>query len=86
MSKKVSQKLIDIAKQNNIPYQLEVMGSSTGTNADMISITRDGVKTATLSIPLRNMHTEVETLNIKDLEAVCDLLQNYVLSGGTVNA
>ena len=86
LSKKVSQKLIDIAKQNNIPYQLEVMGSSTGTNADMISITRDGVKTATLSIPLRNMHTEVETLNIKDLEAVCDLLQKYILSGGTANA
>lgn len=86
LDKRVSQKLIDIAKENNIPYQLEVMGSSTGTNADMISVTREGVKTATLSIPLRNMHTEVETLDIKDLHSVCDLLERYILSGGVGNA
>lgn len=86
LDKRVSQKLIDIAKENDIPYQLEVMGSSTGTNADMISVTREGVKTATLSIPLRNMHTEVETLDIKDLYSVCDLLERYILSGGVGNA
>ena len=86
LDKCVSQKLIDIAKENNIPYQLEVMGSSTGTNADMISVTREGVKTTTLSIPLRNMHTEVETLDIKDLYSVCDLLERYILSGGVGNA
>ena len=86
LDKRVSQKLIDIAKENNIPYQLEVMGSSTGTNADMISVTREGVKTTTLSIPLRNMHTEVETLDIKDLYSVCDLLERYILSGGVGNA
>lgn len=86
LSKEISQKLIDTAKANSIPYQLEVMGSSTGTNADMISVTREGVKTATLSIPLRNMHTEVETINIKDLYSVCDLLENYILSGGVGNA
>ena len=86
LDKRVSQKLIDIAKENNIPYQLEVMGSSTGTNADMISVTREGVKTTTLSIPLRNMHTEVETLDVKDLYSVCDLLECYILSGGVGNA
>lgn len=85
LDKCVSQKLINIAKENNIPYQLEVMGSSTGTNADMIGVSREGVKTVTLSIPLRNMHTETETLNIKDLYSVCDLLENYILSGGVRN-
>ncbi len=86
LSKDVSQKLVKIAKDNNIPYQLEVMSETTGTNADMIAISREGVKTSTLSIPLRNMHTEVETLNINDLNSVCDLLEKYILSGGVKNA
>lgn len=85
LSKDVSNKLINIAKQNNIPYQLEVMGSKTGTNADVIAINREGVKVTTLSVPIRNMHTEVETLNIKDLLSVCDLLEQYILSGGVMN-
>ncbi len=86
LDKTVSKKLIQIAEENNIPYGLEVMGSKTGTNADMIGVSREGVKTTTLSIPLRNMHTEVETLNLSDLYAVCDLLEQYVLAGGVLNA
>lgn len=86
LDKNVSQKLIKLAKENNISYGLEVMPEKTGTNADMIAISREGVKTATLSIPLRNMHTEVETLNSNDLYAVCDLLEKYILAGGVLNA
>lgn len=85
LDKSVSQKLISLSIQNDIPYQTEVMGERTGTNADMIGITREGVKTCTLSIPIRNMHTEVETLALKDLESVCDLLERYILSGGVKN-
>ena len=51
----------------------------------MISVNREGVRTCTLSIPLRNMHTEVEVLDIKDLESVCDLVCEYILSGGIMN-
>ena len=85
LDKKVSQKLINVAKENNIPYGLEVMGSKTGTNADMLGISRGGVKTCTLSIPLRNMHTAIEIVNLDDLSAVCDILENYILSGGVLN-
>ncbi len=85
LDKKVSGKLISIAKENNIPYGLEVMGSKTGTNADMLGISRKGVKASTLSVPLRNMHTPVEILDLSDLSAVCDLLESYILSGGVLN-
>ena len=61
------------------------MGGKTGTNAYVISVSRGGVKTCTLSIPLRNMHTEAETLSIQDLNSVCDLLEKYILSGGLLN-
>lgn len=86
LDKEISKRLINTAKENNIPYQTEVMGSTTGTNADMISITKEGVRTCTLSIPLRNMHTPNEILDIKDLESVCDILVKYILSGGVMNA
>ena len=86
LDRNISQKLIEISKEKGIPYQLEAMGSKTGTNADVIGISREGVRTCTISIPLRNMHTDVETLDFKDLDAVCDLLENYILSGGAYNA
>lgn len=85
LDRKITNKLINIAKEKEIPYQTEAMGRSTGTNADMVSVSREGVRTCTLSIPLRNMHSEVEILDLKDLDFVCDLLCEYILSGGVMN-
>ncbi len=82
----ISKKLSNIAKEKNIPYQTEVMGSRTGTDADALSITREGVRTGVVSIPLRNMHTDNEIVDIKDIESVCQLLKEYILEGGVKNA
>lgn len=86
LDKAVSQKLIKIAKEKGVSHQAEVMGERSGTNADVISISREGVKTATVSIPLRNMHTDCEILDIRDLESVCELICEYILDGGVLNA
>ena len=86
LDKKVSQKLIQIAEEKDIVYQTEVMGERSGTNADVISVSREGVKTATVSIPLRNMHTDCEILDTRDLDSVCDLVCEYILAGGVRNA
>lgn len=85
LDKAISQKLINISKSKNIPYQTEVMGSKSGTNADMVSVSGKGVRTCTLSVPLRNMHSEVEILDLRDLESVCNLVCEYILSGGVMN-
>ncbi len=82
LNKDISNNLIKLAKENDIPYGTEVMGRSTGTNSDVISVTRCGVKTGLVSIPLRNMHTDVEVVDIKDIEAAVDLLCEYILKGG----
>ena len=82
----MSKKLRDTAQTKNIPYQIEVMSRSTGTNADMIAVTREGVKTVTLSIPLRNMHTDCEIVSLDDLENTVSLLCEYILNGGVKNA
>ena len=82
LDSEISKKLEAIAKQKGIAYQTEVMSAKTGTNADVISVSKQGVRTGLVSIPLRNMHSEVETVDIKDLESVCDLICEYILAGG----
>ncbi|HIQ80185.1 MAG TPA: M20/M25/M40 family metallo-hydrolase [Candidatus Scatavimonas merdigallinarum] len=82
LSKKMSDRLIVAAKNNRIPYQLEVMGSATGTNADAVSMTKGGIPTALLSIPLKNMHTQGEIVDLCDIKATADVLTAYVLERG----
>ncbi len=81
----VTNKLLEVAESKNIPYQKEVMGSATSTNADAISITKGGIPTSLLSIPIRNMHTNVEIVDILDIENTAKLLYEYVMAGGAFN-
>ena len=86
LDRRMSKALIDIAKIYAIPYQTEVMGSRTGTNADEIQICGPGVKCAVLSVPIRNMHTSGEICNVRDVEYTAHLLAEYLLRGGNANA
>ncbi len=81
LHEEMTNKLFSIAAKNNIPYQTEVMASSTGTDADPISVTDRGVPSALLSIPLRYMHTPNEIIDINDIIAVSDLLKCYIEGG-----
>lgn len=71
-------KMKQLAEKNEIPYQIEVMSSLTGTNADEIGISRGGVRCALLSIPERNMHMPVELLQISDIETVGKLISLFL--------
>ena len=50
------------------------------TDADVAVITGAGVKTGLVSIPLKNMHTAAEMVQISDIEAVADLMAAYALA------
>lgn len=78
LDRELSERLVGIAEKNNIPYQREVMSGSTGTNADRFSVNRGGVKAATLSIPLKYMHTPVEVISSSDVENTAQLIAAYV--------
>ncbi len=79
----ISKKLQSVAEEKAIPYQLELMSDATGTNADHIAISRGGIKTGLISIPLRNMHTGVEIISVDDIENCAQLIAQYILGGGT---
>lgn len=78
LSREVSQALQNAAQENDIPWQPEIMAGTTGTNADQFSVTRDGVKTCTVSIPLRYMHTPAEVISLQDVKATGELLAAYL--------
>lgn len=82
MTRWMSQRLKDKAKQLGMDCQLEVMGGHSGTNAWPIQISRDGIATAVLSLPLKYMHTPVEVLQISDLENLAQLLSAFVIDLG----
>lgn len=82
----MSKKLETIAKRENIPYQPEVMGGKTGTNCDDIQVAGKGVKTALLSVPLRNMHTACEVCDLKDIENTARLMAEYIAERSKENA
>ncbi len=85
LDRKIFNTLKTTATLHGIKYQTEVMGGRTSTNADAISLTAGGIKTGLISIPIRNMHTDVETVRIDDMLSVCDIIENYILSGGVMN-
>lgn len=86
LNKKITDKLIKIATEKEIPHQKEVMGGTTGTDSDAITVTKSGVPCGLVSIPQRNMHTPTEVVDLGDIMGVCDILEEYVLSGGALNA
>jgi len=62
------------ADAEKIPCSVEVSRGHTSTDADAIYLSRHGVATGVVSIPLRYMHTPVETVELADVEAVVQLL------------
>ena len=85
LNNSMTDRLFAIAKEKEIPYQYEVMGGSTGTDADRVTVSLMGVPTALLSIPQRYMHTPIETVDVRDIAAVGDLMAAYIAEGGAIN-
>ena len=85
LDRDMTDKLNKIASDNGIPYQNEVMGRRTGTDSDVISVSGKGVRTGLISIPLRNMHTDCEIVDLADIKSTCDIIEKYILSGGMLD-
>lgn len=85
LSTAMTDRLLALAKEQEIPYQYEVMGGSTGTDADRVTVSLMGVPTALLSIPQRYMHTPIETVDVRDIATVGDLMAAYIAKGGAAN-
>ncbi len=81
LDKNMTDSLRELAEKEELPLQYEVMGETTGTNADTVSVTASGVSTALLSIPLKFMHTPAEVVSLRDVETVARLMAAFVTDG-----
>jgi putative aminopeptidase FrvX len=66
--------LADTAERENIPVQFTGIPKASGTDANVMQISRGGVATALVKIPLRYMHTPVEVLSLSDLDSAVRLI------------
>ncbi len=77
---KINALLEKAAKAKNMAVQYELTPRMTGTDADRMRLTGSGVPISLVSLPLRYMHSPVETVSMKDMEEEIDLLVEMILS------
>lgn len=65
------------AIEDEIPIQITAEGGGTGTDANAMQITRSGVATGLVGVPIRYMHSPCETLSLKDVEDCARLMAGY---------
>jgi len=65
--------MIETAKENNIPYQLEILEFG-GTDSGAIHLTKSGVPSGVISVPCRYVHSPSEMVSVKDVESSIELL------------
>lgn len=71
---------VSIAEREGIPYQLSAAPGRTGTNSNAVQTTRDGIPTLLISIPLKNMHTMSEIVNMNDAFNTSRLIAEVIKS------
>ena len=77
---KVNRLLDEAAEAEEIAITTEVSGRATHTDADSVHLSRAGIPTAILSIPLRYMHSAVEVVELADVEAAISVIAAFALS------
>jgi endoglucanase len=76
----IVERLLEVAEKEEIPIQHETSSRFSGTDTDVIFKSRGGVPAALVSIPLRYMHSTVETVDLGDVEHAIQLLAGFVRS------
>ncbi len=71
--------IIETAEKNKIPFQRAAASRATGTDTDAFAYSNSGVASALISLPLKYMHTTVETAHKEDVEHVIELIYKFLI-------
>jgi putative aminopeptidase FrvX len=74
LNPRLSELLYETAEREKVAFTVEAIGRNTGTDADAVHLSRGGVATALVSIPLRYMHSPVELVQLDDVHAAARLI------------
>ncbi len=72
--------MIGVAEAKNITFQRQAVSRSTGTDTDSFAYAAEGVASALISLPLKYMHTTIETVHKDDVQAVINLMYEVLLN------
>ncbi|WP_128543964.1 M42 family metallopeptidase [Larkinella soli] len=72
--------IIRVAQEKEIPFQRQAVSRSTGTDTDSFAYATEGIASALISLPLKYMHTTVETVHKDDVTAVIRLMYETLLA------
>lgn len=75
---KLVDRLMNCAKEHHVKLQTAVSARYTSTDADDVSIARDGIPTVLLSLPLKYMHTTVETIDLQAMQEGGRLVAHFL--------
>ena len=81
LDRKYSNRCMDFCRTHQIPFSREVRAGNSGTDSWPIQVSREGVRCVLISVPLKYMHTPVETVCLQDIQYAADLICG-VLEGG----
>lgn len=77
---KLLEMVINTAQKENISFQRAAASRSTGTDTDAFAYSNEGVASALISLPLKYMHTTVETAHENDIENVINLIYHFLIN------
>lgn len=75
---KLYDRIRETAKRHEIKLQDDVLPGNSGTDAWAIQVALEGVPTALLEVPIRSMHSPVETADVRDIERAGRLLAHFI--------
>ena len=75
---KIFERLASAARTLELPFQVETIPGSSGTDAWAIQVSRSGVPCGLVGIPVRSMHTPVEAVCLRDIERTARLLAEFI--------
>lgn len=71
--------IIDVAHKNKIPFQRQASSRQTGTDTDAFAYSNGWIPSCLISLPLKYMHTTVESVSQEDVEHTIDLMYQTLL-------
>lgn len=78
--KRLTSMLMELCRVSEIKYNVEVSPMSTGTNANVIGITAEGIPTILVNLPIKSMHSSAEVLGLDDAGELQTLVERFVCS------
>lgn len=73
-NRKLADRMVALAEEHEIAYQLEATPAGTGTDANAMQVSRGGMVTGLIGVPLRYMHTPCELISLSDADNAAELM------------